>query len=130
MVGVLRAVAVVGRLVARHLDDGRALEVTRIATDGVRNANSLLCMASWRVAKALGHARPITCTQAGESGASLCAVGWTVLARCRPRCGRHCASRPRASRGTDHVARTPWEASASGWRGGGGPSLPSGGPVH
>ncbi|WP_245205799.1 XF1762 family protein [Kitasatospora sp. RG8] len=31
--GVLRAVAVVGRPVARHLDNGQTLEVTRTATD-------------------------------------------------------------------------------------------------
>nr|WP_253911353.1 XF1762 family protein [Streptomyces sp. CNQ-509] len=38
----LRAVAVVGRPVARHLDDGATLEVTRTASDGAPNANSLL----------------------------------------------------------------------------------------
>ncbi|MGW5442766.1 XF1762 family protein [Streptomyces asiaticus] len=38
----LRAVAIVGRPVARHLDDGAALEVTRTASDGARDANSLL----------------------------------------------------------------------------------------
>ncbi|MFE4546657.1 XF1762 family protein [Streptomyces sp. NPDC056785] len=40
--GVLRAVAIVGRPVARHLDDGATLEVTRTATDGTHNANSPL----------------------------------------------------------------------------------------
>ncbi|MGW4694046.1 XF1762 family protein [Kitasatospora cineracea] len=110
---MLRAVAIVGRPVARHLDDGQTLEVTRTATDGVRNANSLLYGTCWRAAKALGYTRLITYTQAGESGASLRAAGWTVLAH-RPPCrGWHCASRPRTSRGTDHVARTLWEASAS-----------------
>ncbi|MEW1632725.1 XF1762 family protein [Streptomyces sp. NPDC093801] len=40
--GVLHAVATVGRPVARHLDDGQTLEVTRTCTDGIANANSML----------------------------------------------------------------------------------------
>ncbi|MEU9245376.1 XF1762 family protein [Streptomyces sp. NPDC048385] len=73
--GVLRAVAIVGRPVARHLDDGATLEVTRTASDGTRNANSLLYGASWRAAKALGYRRLVTYTQDGESGASLRGAG-------------------------------------------------------
>ncbi|AKN75084.1 hypothetical protein QR97_02170 [Streptomyces sp. PBH53] len=108
--GVLRAVAIVGRPVARHLDDGRTLEVTRTATDGVRNANSLLYGAAWRAAKALGYTRLITYTQDGESGASLRGAGWRIIAQRPPRRGWHCASRPRTPRGTENVARTLWEA--------------------
>ncbi|MFD9190357.1 XF1762 family protein [Streptomyces phaeochromogenes] len=108
--GVLRAVAIVGRPVARHLDDGQTLEVTRTATDGVSNANSLLYGASWRAAKALGYTRLITYTQEGESGASLRGAGWRVIARRSPRRGWHCASRPREETGTENVARTLWEA--------------------
>ncbi|MFJ9712835.1 XF1762 family protein [Streptomyces sp. NPDC101234] len=76
--GVLRAVAIVGRPVARHLDDGATLEVTRTAGDGTRNANSLLYGASWRAAKALGYRRLVTYTQDGESGASLRDAGWHI----------------------------------------------------
>lgn len=108
--GVLRAVAMVGRPVARHFDDGQTLEVTRTATDGVRNANSLLYGAAWRAAKALGYTRLITYTQEGESGASLRGAGWTVLAQRRPRRGWSCASRPRTAQGTDNMARTLWGA--------------------
>ncbi|MFG2408814.1 XF1762 family protein [Streptomyces brevispora] len=111
--GVLRAVAMVGRPVARHFDDGQTLEVTRTATDGVRNANSLLYGATWRAAKALGYTRLITYTQAGESGASLRAAGWTVIAQRRSRTGWNCASRPRQANGTENVARTLWEAKSS-----------------
>jgi hypothetical protein len=107
--GVLRAVAIVGRPVARHFDDGRTLEVTRTATDGVRNANSLLYGAAWRAAKALGYTRLITYTQEGETGASLRAAGWVVIAQRRPRPGWNCASRPRQAQGTENVARTLWE---------------------
>ncbi|MER7937862.1 MULTISPECIES: XF1762 family protein [unclassified Streptomyces] len=107
---MLRAVAMVGRPVARSFDDGQTLEVTRTATDGVRNANSLLYGAAWRAAKALGYTRLITYTQAGESGVSLRAAGWRVIARRRPRRGWNCASRPRTSSGTDNIARFLWEA--------------------
>jgi hypothetical protein len=108
--GVLRAVATVGRPVARHLDDGQTLEVTRTCSDGVRNANSLLYGAAWRAASALGYTRLVTYTQQDESGASLRGAGWRVVAQRRPRPGWHTASRPRATHGTEHVARTLWEA--------------------
>jgi hypothetical protein len=108
--GVLRAVAVAGRPVARHFDDGTTLEVTRTASDGAPNANSLLYGACWRAAKALGYRRLITYTQDGESGASLRGAGWKVIAHRRPRPGWHTPSRPRTSHGTDHIARTLWEA--------------------
>ncbi|SEM65823.1 XF1762 family protein [Streptacidiphilus jiangxiensis] len=108
--GRLRAVAIVGRPVARHLDDGATLEVTRTCTDGAANANSLLYAAAWRATKALGYTRLLTYTQSGESGASLRGAGWRVLAQRRPRPGWHTASRPRTELGTEHVARTLWQA--------------------
>lgn len=94
--GILRTVAIVGRPVARHLDDGATLVVTRTASDGTRNGNSLLYGAAWRAAKALGYRRLVTYTQDGESGASLCSAGWRVIASRPPRAGWHTASRPRA----------------------------------
>lgn len=108
--GVLRAVAIVGRPVARHYDDGRTLEVTRTVTDGARNANSLLYGAAWRAARALGYTRLITYTQAGEAGASLRGAGWRVIAHRPARPGWDRPSRPRTSRGTEQIARTLWEA--------------------
>lgn len=109
--GVLRGVALVGRPVARNYDDGRTLEVNRTATDGTANANSALYGAAWRAAKALGYSRLITYTQAGESGSSLRAAGWKVLAQRPARVGWSVPSRPRTSRGTAGIARTLWEAS-------------------
>lgn len=107
---VLVGVAIVGRPVSRHMDDGRTLEVNRTATDGTRNANSLLYGAAWRATKALGYDRLVTYTQDGESGASLRA-GWRVIAERAPRSGWHTPSRPREGRGADGIARTLWEAS-------------------
>lgn len=110
--GLLRGVAMVGRPVARHYDDGLTLEVNRTATDGTENANSMLYGAAWRAAKALGFSRLITYTQAGESGASLRAAGWRVVAERSERKGWTTPSRPRGDRGVDGVQRTLWEAVA------------------
>ncbi|MFE2942966.1 XF1762 family protein [Streptomyces sp. NPDC059255] len=108
--GTLHAVAVVGRPVARHFDDGATLEVTRTASDGTRNANSLLYGASWRAAKALGYRRLITYTQHAESGASLRGAGWHLIAHRPPRAGWHTPARPRTGHDNDHVARCLWQA--------------------
>lgn len=53
-------VAIVGRPVARHLDDGWTLEVNRLCTDGTRNACSMLYSAAWRAARAMGYKRLVT----------------------------------------------------------------------
>lgn len=108
---VLVGVAIVGRPVARMLDDGLTLEVTRTATDGTRNANSMLYGAAWRATKALGYRRIVTYTQAGETGASLRAAGWRIVAERPARPGWDRPSRPRAATGTEAIPRTLWEAS-------------------
>lgn len=77
--GVLRGVAIVGRPIARRLDDGLTAEVTRTCTDGCPNANSALYGACWRVASAMGYRRLVTYTQEGETGASLTAAGWGLV---------------------------------------------------
>jgi hypothetical protein len=107
---VLVGVAVVGRPVARHFDDGMTLEVNRTATDGSPNANSMLYGAAWRATKALGYRRLITYTQAGESGASLRAAGWLIVAELPPRKGWTTPSRPRGDKGVDGIPRMLWEA--------------------
>lgn len=74
--GQLVGVAIVGRPIARNLDDGHTCEVTRLCTDGTLNACSLLYGATARAAKALGWARIVTYTLASEPGTSLRASGW------------------------------------------------------
>lgn len=108
----LVGVAIVGRPVARHYDDGRTLEVNRTATDGTRNANSMLYAAAWKVTKNLGYRRLITYTQAAEPGTSLRAAGWRVIAARPPRTGWNTPSRPREDNGADGIPRTLWEAVA------------------
>lgn len=110
--GVLVGVAIVGRPVSRVLAaEGGVLEVVRTATDGTANANSMLYGAAWRAAKAMGYSKLITYTQEGESGSSLKAAGFTVLAHRAPRKGWNTPSRPRDGKGTDGIARTLWEVS-------------------
>lgn len=75
--GSLHGVAVVGRPVARLAGHPRDVaEVTRLATDGTRNACSILYAAAARACRAMGFRRIQTYTLETESGASLRAAGW------------------------------------------------------
>jgi hypothetical protein len=90
----VRAVAIIGRPVARALQDGFTAEVTRLASDGARNACSMLYSAAWRAARALGYRKLVTYTLIEEAGSSLKAAGW----RCIGSAGGgswNCKSRPR-----------------------------------
>jgi len=107
---VLVGVAIVGRPVARPYQDGMTLEVNRTVTDGHPNANSMLYGACARAAFALGYRRLITYTQADESGASLRAAGWRIIAERPARKGWDTPSRRRDSHGVDNIPRTLWEA--------------------
>lgn len=79
--GCLRGVAIAGRPVARLLDNGRRLEVLRVATDGTHNACSMLYGACARAAEGLGYRRSdvLTYILETESGASLRAAGWVLV---------------------------------------------------
>lgn len=93
--GVLVGVAVVGRPVARALDDGLTCEVTRrMCTDGTPNTCSMLYAATRRVAEAKGYRRGITYILASEQGASLRASSWRPLWDVVGR-SWDCPSRPR-----------------------------------
>lgn len=73
----LVGVAMIGRPVSRHMQDGWTCEVIRLCVEeGHRNARSLLYGAAWRAARALGYKRIITYTLPEEGGASLRAAGW------------------------------------------------------
>lgn len=75
MVGVV----IVGRPVARHRDDGWTAEVTRLCTDGTKNACSMLYAAAWRAARAMGYRRIGTYILKDEPGVSLKAAGWQLI---------------------------------------------------
>lgn len=87
-------VVIVGRPVSRSLDDGLTLEVTRLATDGTRNACSFLYGAAARATFALGYKRLGTYILASENGASLRAAGWRLIGEIKGR-SWSCPSRPR-----------------------------------
>ncbi len=70
------AVGMAGRPVARGLDDGTTIEITRICTLGTPNAASRLYGALCRAAKALGYTSAITYTLASEPGSSPRAAGF------------------------------------------------------
>lgn len=74
--GELVGVAIVGRPVARSIDQRYVLEVNRCCTDGTGNAASFLYGRAAQVGKLLGYAWIITYTTPAEGGASLRAVGW------------------------------------------------------
>lgn len=75
----LVGVAMAGRPVARHFDDGFTLEINRTCTDGTKNANSMLYGGCKRAAWAMGYKRCITYTQQNETGASLKASGFKFI---------------------------------------------------
>lgn len=110
--GVLHGVAMVGRPIARSYDNGDTLEVCRVATDGTKNAGSMLYGACQRAAFALGYRRLITYTLASESGSSLRASGWTVIGERPARDGWSAPSRPRDNSRYESVPRQLWEVIA------------------
>jgi len=95
--GKIRGVAITGRPVARRLDDGWTLEVTRLCTDGAKNACSMLYAAAWRTARSLGYRRLITYILDTESGVSLKASGWRCVGQAGGRPWNH-KSRPRVDK--------------------------------
>jgi hypothetical protein len=72
-------VVMVGRPVARMLQDGWTAEVIRLASDGTPNACSFMLRAAWRAAAALGWNKLITYTLPEEGGASLRGAGFRCI---------------------------------------------------
>ena len=96
--GKVVGVITVGRPIARVLDDGWTLEVTRCCTDGTKNAASKLYAAAWRASRAMGARRLITYILQEEPGTSLKAAGWKEVGKAgggtwnrknRPRVDKH-----------------------------------------
>ena len=77
--GLVVGVVIVGRPVSRHRDDGETLEVTRLCTDGTKNACSFLYGAAAKACFALGYRTIGTYTLPEEGGASLRASGWKLI---------------------------------------------------
>ena len=90
-------VAIIGRPVSRIRDDGLTLEVTRLCTDGTKDACSFLYGAARRATFALGYRRLGTYILASENGASLKAAGWRLVGEVTGR-SWSCPSRPRVDK--------------------------------
>ena len=63
----------------RQVQDPLLIEITRLCTDGTRNACSFLYGAAARAARALGYQRIGSYTLPAEGGASLRAAGWVLV---------------------------------------------------
>ena len=87
-------VVTIGRPVARGLDNGWTLEVTRNCTDGTKNAASMLYGAAWRATKAMGYKRLVSYTLKEEKGTSLIAANWKIIGETKGG-SWSCKSRPR-----------------------------------
>jgi len=107
---MLVGVAIIGRPVSRHRQDGRTLEITRLCVRGdepkvidrhgkehAPAACSFLYGAAWRAILALGYSRLGTYILKRESGASLRAAGYYIV-RETPGKSWSVPSRPRADK--------------------------------
>lgn len=104
----LVGVAVVGRPVARMLDDGFTAEVTRVCViEGApMNACSFLYGRAWRVWQQMGGLRMVTYTLQSEGGFSLRGAGWRVLGDVPGR-SRPCWKGPDRDRAVQEVFAEP-----------------------
>jgi hypothetical protein len=92
----LVGVAIVGRPVARALQDGVTSEVVRccVREAAPKGACSFLYAACWRAWRAMGGRRLITYTLIREGGASLRGAGFRIVAELEPRAPGDWQSRP------------------------------------
>ena len=77
----LIGVAIVGRPISRHLDDGFTAEVLRVCVkeDSPKNTCSFLYGRCWRIWQQMGGMKMITYTLKSESGSSIKALDWKIL---------------------------------------------------
>jgi hypothetical protein len=112
--GAMVGVAIVGRPLARLMDDGFTAEVTRccVLDDAPRGACSFLYGRCWRIWQQMGGRRMITYTLAAESGSSLRGAGWRVAGESRPSSGWQRPGRDRAWQPIYGQLKPRWEVSA------------------
>lgn len=119
---VLVGVAIVGRPIARRLDDGMTAEVRRLCVlpDAPKGTCSFLYARCWRAWSAMGGVRMVTYTLASESGASLRGAGWRSIGAAPPNAkGWDMPSRRRAYYPVYGQQKLRWEV--------GSPAAPQGG---
>jgi hypothetical protein len=110
----LVGVAIVGRPLARLMDDGFTAEVTRlcVSPQAPRNACSQLYGRCWRIWQQMGGKRLVTYTLQRESGASLRGAGWRIAGEVDGG-GWDRSSRPRSHKEIYREPKFRWEIEAS-----------------
>lgn len=103
----LIGVAICGRPVSRHLDNGTTLEINRVCTKGsyITNACSQLYSACCRIAKEMGYEKIITYILASENGASLKASNFTCEGEAG---GTHWTGSRNKGQNIPHEMKTRW----------------------
>lgn len=104
----LVGVVVVGRPSSREYDYRKVTEVTRLCTNGHKNAASKLLGAAHRTATAMGFEKLISYTLDGEAATSYRAAGWTQTAQLPARTWRRSEGTERANEVAVH-AKKRWE---------------------
>lgn len=112
--GELIGVAIIGRPVARRLQDGFTAEVTRLCVleTAPKGACSKLYSACQKTWFAMGGKRLLTYTLASESGASLRGAGWEMTKEVDHGQQWSVPSRPRRHQKIYEQHKLRWEASA------------------
>lgn len=87
--------AIIGRPVARHINQATTLEVTRLVTDGTKNTCSFLYGACARIGRVLGYERIQTYVLDSETGVSLKAAGWVYDGLVHGQQWKHTNGKPR-----------------------------------
>lgn len=111
----LVGVGILGRPVARTLQDGGTAEVSRccVLADAPKGTCSFLYAALWRAWRAIGGTRLITYTLQSESGASMRGAGWRVAHETAESAGTGWLNRPgREWQPITGQAKLRWEISA------------------
>ena len=80
----LIGVAIIGRPVARMLDNGTRLEILRVCTDGTKNICSGLYSRAAKAAFAMGYKEIITYIREDEHGSSVKAAGFEIQGYTKP----------------------------------------------
>lgn len=101
----VHGVAIVGRPVARRLDDGKTAEVTRLCTDGIANGCSFLYSRCARIAKLMGYQRIITYTPGNRKRSQPASFRLAMCAGTARRRELECAGAPQ-SRQPQHRPQT------------------------
>lgn len=109
--GQLVGVAIVGRPVARKIDQEFVAELTRLCVTPAAppNACSFLYGASRRIWSAMGGTKIITYTLKRESGASLRGAGWTLVSE-TARSGTGWLTRDREHQAVFSETKLKWES--------------------